>query len=192
VKITIEMLFIFSPKMVFMNSAINNSLCAIIYCSIESLVLRARSLYYKPLEETAMANSSPVRTILLGNGLTLEIFDQSRKVAGDRWLVKLVAKIDIPIGRLRTNPAKIERDDFNALKASCGDYIRYEQRHERNFVDGKQKDAVFHDLMTSFLNGSQRYLAHLDFPLRCALREYQKRKQQDTWFREGGAEDEKP
>ena len=53
-----------------------------------------------PVEMPAMANGNPLRTIPLGNGLMLEIYDQSRKVAGDRWLVKLVVKINIPIERL--------------------------------------------------------------------------------------------
>ena len=40
-------------------------------------------------------NEKLIRTIVLGNGLILEIYDYSRKLAGDRWLVKIVSKIDI-------------------------------------------------------------------------------------------------
>jgi len=132
-----------------------------------------------------MTNGNPVRTILLENGLMLELYDQSRKLAGDRWLVKLVAKINIPVDCLPTDEGKLGQVDINDFNAACGNYFRYEQRRERNFVDGSQKDAVFHNLMTSFLNGLQRYLSHPDFPRRCALREYRKQQQRSTWYRKG-------
>jgi hypothetical protein len=140
----------------------------------------------------AMTNGKPVETIMLGNGLMLEIYDYSRKMAGDRWLVKLVARINIPIDRLSTETGEITPDDISALKASSGNYIRYEQKLERNFIDGKQKNAVFQGLMTSYLNGSQSYLSHPDFAKRCALREYRRRQERNTWYREGSHGEEKP
>jgi len=139
-----------------------------------------------------MTNGHPVRSVALENGLVLELYDQSCKVAGDRWLVKLVAKINIPVDRLPTDEGKCGQDDMHAFKAAFGDYIRYEQRLERNFVDGNQKDAVFYNLMTSFLNGSQRYLSHPEFPQRCALRQYRKQQQQNKWYREGSNGEKKP
>ena len=48
-------------------------------------------------------NEKLIKTIVLGNGLIIEIYDHSRKVAGDRWLVKMVAKVDIPIDYLTNN-----------------------------------------------------------------------------------------
>ena len=42
-------------------------------------------------------NDKLIKTIVLGNGLILEIYDHSRKIAGDRWLVKMVFKVDITI-----------------------------------------------------------------------------------------------
>ena len=139
-----------------------------------------------------MTNGSPVQTILLENGLVLELHDQSCQLAGDRWLVKLVAKINIPVDCLPTDDGKRGQDGMHAFKASCGDYIRYEQRRERNFVDGNQKDAVFRNLVTSFLKGAQRYLSHPDFPQRCALREFRRQHQRNSWYREGSNGEKKP
>ena len=36
-----------------------------------------------------------MKTMDLDNGLKLEIYDISRKLAGDRWYVGMVARIDI-------------------------------------------------------------------------------------------------
>jgi len=38
-----------------------------------------------------------IKTIELGNGLMLEFYDISRKLAGDWWYVGVIARIDIPI-----------------------------------------------------------------------------------------------
>jgi len=139
-----------------------------------------------------MTNGIPTRTIRLDNGLVLEIYDHSRMVAGDRWLIKLVARIDIPVDRLAADAEEIKPDDINAIKASCGNYIRYEQKLERNFIDAKQKDAVFQELMTSYLKDAQGYLAHSNFAQRCALREYRRRQQSNSWYREGSNAEKKP
>ncbi|MBT9438589.1 MAG: hypothetical protein GAS50_05285, partial [Desulfobacterales bacterium] len=37
-----------------------------------------------------------IKTIDLENGLELKLYDASRKLAGDRWLVSLIARMEIP------------------------------------------------------------------------------------------------
>jgi len=54
-------------------------------------------VYLIQIKGTSPVNEKLINTIVLGNGLILEIYDHSRKVAGDRWLVKMVSKVDIPI-----------------------------------------------------------------------------------------------
>ena len=135
-------------------------------------------------------NEKLIKTIVLGNGLILEIYDHSRKVAGDRWLVKMVAKVDIPIDYLTNNACgssklNLQSDELKKFFDTC---IRYEQKRERNFISEKEKDNVFDDLLTSFLKSSQAYLSHPDFPIRYATREYLKKKQQSTWYPAGNRE----
>jgi len=38
-----------------------------------------------------------IKTIELNNGLKLHFYDISRKLAGDRWYVGVIARIDIPL-----------------------------------------------------------------------------------------------
>ncbi len=42
-------------------------------------------------------DTSLLRTIDLESGLELEIYDVSRKLAGDRWYVGFIARVEIPI-----------------------------------------------------------------------------------------------
>ena len=135
-------------------------------------------------------NEKLIKTIVLGNGLILEIYDHSRKVAGDRWLVKMTSKIDIPIDYQIRNARGISQLNLNidGLNKFFNECIRYEQARERNFIHEMEKDTVFNDLLSSFLKSSQAYLSHPDFPIRCVTREYLKKKQQSTWNAEGNSE----
>jgi hypothetical protein len=131
-------------------------------------------------------NDKLIKTIVLENSLILEIYDHSRKVAGDRWLVKMVAKIDISIDYLTDNPREdsglnLQVDKLKKFFDAC---IRYEHKRERNFISEKEKDVVFNDLLSSYLESTQAYLSHPDFPIRYAAREYLKKKQQSTWYRQ--------
>ena len=128
-----------------------------------------------------------VKTIVLENGLILEIYDHSRKIAADRWLVKMVSKVDIPIDYLIRNAGGSSQLNLNIdeLRNFFNACIRYEQKRERNFINETEKDTVFDDLLTSFLKSSQAYLSHPDFPVRYAVREYLKLKQRSSWYPEG-------
>ena len=125
-------------------------------------------------------NDRLIKTIVLGNGLILEIYDQSRKIAGGRWLVKMAVKIDIPIDRLHLGDNLNKQVSLNSLQESLGNYIRYEQKRERNFVGDQQKNAVFDDLVASFLASTREYLSHPHFAVRCAMREYLRQPQRKS------------
>ena len=147
-------------------------------------------VYYIQTKGTIPVNEKLIKTIVLGNGLILEIYDHSRQVAGGRWLVKMVAKVDIAIDYLINNTRGSSKLNLqiDELRKFFDASIRYEQKRERNFISEKEKDIVFDDLLTSFLKSSQAYLSHPDFPIRYAVREYSKKKQQSTWYPEGNSE----
>lgn len=98
----------------------------------------------------------PIQTERLENGLTLEIVDRSRQVAGDRWYLEIVARMEIPLD--------------GPLGEQLGDRVVFEQRRVRNFVDSAQKDAAVDEMVDSFLTTVRPYLGHPDFPRRYAER----------------------
>ena len=127
-------------------------------------------------------NEKLIETIKLKNGLALEIYDQSRKIAGDRWLVKIAAKIDIPIDSLNLDDIPNKQVSLSTLKASFDSFIRYEQKRERNFVGEQQKDTILDELVTSFISSNREYLSHPNFAVRYALRAHLKQQQRKTWY----------
>ncbi|MBW2027418.1 MAG: hypothetical protein JRI90_19205 [Deltaproteobacteria bacterium] len=58
----------------------------------------------------------PVETIKLNNGIVVEVWDHSRVLAGDRWLVSLEARADIPLDMAQLSALK-DKDKEKALQA---------------------------------------------------------------------------
>ncbi len=124
-----------------------------------------------------------IEKINLDNGLTLEILDASHKVAGDRWMVKLVACMDIPVMQKWFDgscelPASLEK-----LRAGLGDVVRFEFQNQRFFVDNIDKEAVFGQMQGNLVSGKLKYYSHPDFAARFICKEfksYQERTMRET------------
>ena len=112
------------------------------------------------------------KIIDLENGLKLKLYDRSRKLAGDRWLVSLTAVIDIPLDGVAANAAGKMAVDPAKLKLALGEKIYFKQKMQRHFIDAAQKDQVLQDLMNSFLASARPYLAHPDFAEKVVVKAY--------------------
>ncbi|RUM88451.1 MAG: hypothetical protein DSZ24_03740 [Thermodesulfatator sp.] len=125
----------------------------------------------------------------LSNGLRLEIWDYSRRLAGDRWLVGLLVQIPIhPDPRFFSSPEFYER----FLREEEVFYYRY--RKERHFVDEKERETVFETLKENFLRAALDYLSHPEFAerfLRAEVPLYERRVQWEEEVRRKEEEAEK-
>jgi hypothetical protein len=110
------------------------------------------------------------------NGVTLRLYDASRQLAGDRWLVALTARATVPV---RETPSPdVTPGDFSSLRQALGDQIVFEQKRERYFIDASQKAAVLDQMLESFRSMTRNYVAHPQFPARFiakSFREHQAR-----------------
>ncbi|MBW2266237.1 MAG: hypothetical protein JRF28_08790 [Deltaproteobacteria bacterium] len=111
-----------------------------------------------------------VDKIKLKNDLTLELYDKSRRVAGDRWLVLFVARMAVEV------KAKYVNDNpevsLEAVQGVLGEKVHYALEKKSYFVDESKKDAVFEKLKKEFLDISLGYLSGADFPFKLILRRY--------------------
>jgi hypothetical protein len=124
-----------------------------------------------------------IRTIALDNDLELRFYDASGKIAGDRWQVTLIARIEIPIDRAEFHTDEMRLDDFKTFMASCGNKVTYEQKRTRNFIDAKQKDDVLQHLMDSFLASALAYISQPHFPEKYIVRQYRAYLKRKAWAR---------
>lgn len=97
--------------------------------------------------------------VKLDNGLTLEIWDESRKIAEDTVKVALTAKIKVAL-KPEYLPGK---EQYDEVRRVFGDELLYEQRNERTFVDLKDSGAVFSQLLGDFKETALKYVSRPDF-----------------------------
>jgi len=113
-----------------------------------------------------------IEKIRLENGLTLEMFDHSRHVAGDRWLVTFEARVEVKVKPeyFADDPkTSISLDDVRAL---LGEKATYRYTKERNFIAETEIEAVLKDLKERFLETNLGYVSSPEFPRKFVHRKY--------------------
>ncbi len=110
-----------------------------------------------------------VETIELDNGVKVELWDLSRVLAGDRWLVSLEARVDIPLVPDIMPPTPNRERLLRVLRDVFGDNVPYRYIQERHFIDEKDKDALFEEFVTLLKKNVVPYLSHKDFARRLVL-----------------------
>jgi hypothetical protein len=110
------------------------------------------------------------------------LYDASRKVTGDRWLVQLITRIKVPIDASLFDKADLSIIDMEDIRHAFGAEIIFETKRGRNFIDQRKKGEVLEDMMNSFIIASSTYLSHNKFPQNFILNEYKKHKKKRSWY----------
>ncbi len=116
-----------------------------------------------------------VKAMKLKNNLELKIYDNSKKMAGDRWLVSLIARIKVPVDatfKLLSDP-DIGNEEITEL---LGSEVLFEKKRERFFIDEKNKESVFDELCDNFVKNALSYLSLPDFPKKFVLMKLKEKK----------------
>jgi hypothetical protein len=92
--------------------------------------------------------------ITLPNGLILEIWDTSRLMAGDRWLVSLLAKVEVTVLPEYFSPLDDGEQAYQDLVAAHGNSLVFTQEKVRPFVDEKE----IQDMLTRLCQRASRYV----------------------------------
>jgi hypothetical protein len=106
----------------------------------------------------------------LKNGLTLEFWDRSRPVAGDRWFVVLETRIAIPV-RAETLPPELQGHAAQVAGA-LGEEIVFSHREERNFIGASEAPSVLKDMQERMLALAPGYFGHAGFGPRFIKKTY--------------------
>ena len=114
-----------------------------------------------------------IKTLDLKNGLQLNVYDASRKLVGDRWLVSLIVRMDVPVRETLKQNNREEINKLNEIKELLGDSVLFEQKRERIFIDAVEKETVFKELCDMFLNSALEYLSRDIFPKQYILKKYE-------------------
>lgn len=126
-----------------------------------------------------MSNDSPVRSVLLDNGLKIDFYDRSNRYFGDfyRALIVVEGRID---ALSTTSPLAAEKTQGEVL---------LQRQLERMGVASARLEEVRNELIDSFLDSSRAYLARPDMPdrliRRCREQKSRHRSRLDTFLRGG-------
>ncbi len=122
-----------------------------------------------------------IKTIDLENGMQLNIFDGSRKLAGDRWLVTMIARIEIPVSEVLIQDGQQSKESVDEIIKVLGEKVLFEQKRERIFVIETEKETIFEEVYDMFLNSTLTYLSKKKFPQRYVLKKYREESEKDSW-----------
>lgn len=124
-------------------------------------------------------NEKLIRTITLKNRLILKIYDGSKRLAGDRWLISIIARIEIPVRESLLSLAVQATAD--EIRHALGEKVIFEQKRVRNFIDNKEKDETFKNLYDFFSANSLPYLSHPMFAEKYILKKYKEHRGKKAW-----------
>ncbi|MDH3357227.1 MAG: hypothetical protein OEM06_07190 [Desulfobacteraceae bacterium] len=113
-----------------------------------------------------------IKTIDLENGLQLNLYDGSRKLVGDRWLVSLIVRMDIPVTEALKKDSRQLTESIGEITDVLGDSVLFEMKREKIFIDKTKKETAFKELCDMFLNSSLNYLSKEIFPKQYILKTY--------------------
>jgi hypothetical protein len=116
---------------------------------------------------------------VLDNGLTLEFWDHSRPLAGDRWFVNLEARIAIPV-RAETLPAGLQAQAVLVVEA-LGEEINFSQQEARNFIAASEAPGLFQAMQDRLLALAPAYFGHADFAARCIRKKFAELEARQQW-----------
>ena len=117
----------------------------------------------------------------LANGLTLELWDHCRAVAGDRWFVLLETRIAVPV-KEDTLPPELKPLADQVVRA-LGNEIIFSRTEERNFISSVDLPDLLKDKQDRVLKLAPGYFGHPDFAARFIRAKFAERQELEHWQR---------
>ncbi|MBU0993715.1 MAG: hypothetical protein KJ737_14575 [Proteobacteria bacterium] len=111
----------------------------------------------------------------LDNNQELEIYDLSRKIAEDTWVVIAIIRMNININNLFMKDEKELPVTIADIKDILGENVLFEIKIEKNFIHHSNKNNELKQLVDSFLKTNIGYISKHAFPGKYVLKEYFKK-----------------
>jgi hypothetical protein len=100
----------------------------------------------------------------LANGLTLEFWDLSRPVLGDRWQVVVEARLAIPVNADNL-PLEL-KDQASRVSAVLGAEMVFTKQEGRYFIPMAKVEDTVRTIEAALVASLSRYLGHPEFPVK--------------------------
>jgi hypothetical protein len=125
-----------------------------------------------------------IEKVTLPNGLILELWDNSRLTAGDRWLVSLMAKVEVPVLPEYFSTLDQGEQAYRDLVDAHGDPLVFTREKTRHFVDGSETKETITGLCRRFKDNLLEYLGNPKFAPQYVLKKYGDLRDRQNWSTE--------
>ena len=125
-----------------------------------------------------------IEKVTLPNGLILELWDHSRLMTGDRWLVSLMAKVEIPVLPEYFSTLDQGEAAYWDLVDAHGDPLVFIREKTRHFVDGSETKETITELCRRFKDNLLEYLGNPKFAPQYVLKKYGDLRDRQNWSTE--------
>ncbi|MGV1098757.1 hypothetical protein ACUUL3_05030 [Thiovibrio sp. JS02] len=114
----------------------------------------------------------------LANGLTVTVYDRSKKIAGDRWLVKILCEAKFPVDDdFFARPAEPDRQLLAEVRARMAGVVTFAVVKERNFIDDAEREPTLNAMVEQVAANMVEYFANPKFPEKLFFRKYEELRQ---------------
>lgn len=109
----------------------------------------------------------------LENNMTLTVYDQSKRMAGDRWQIKIICETEIPVdggffSRVPEDDLALQAEVLEAMAGS----VTFSVTKERTFVAETERAALVERMVTEIMTNMVTYLNKPEFPAKLFARKY--------------------
>ena len=110
----------------------------------------------------------------LENNMTLTVYDQSKKMAGDRWLIKIICEAELPVdeeffSRISEADIALQAEVREVMAGS----VKFSATKERTFVAETERASLVELMVADILTNMVTYMNRPEFPERLFARKYE-------------------
>ncbi len=120
----------------------------------------------------------PIKTKVLPNNAHFALYDLSKPIAGDRWVVRVCCVVRVSLSQDLCDTFDEDLQLLSEMKKSCNDTLTLEILKERNFVDSNVKDDVINELIEQIEGNVFDYMGSESFPQKLFLVRFKEFKKQ--------------
>lgn len=102
----------------------------------------------------------------LANGVVVRFYDESRRVAGDRWQVKVRYDAVVSVSETFWSLVSGGPELIEEIRAALGGEIVLTNVNERNFISAEEKEVLVAEIVSRARKNIFGYLADPGFPER--------------------------
>ena len=103
--------------------------------------------------------------------------DESKKIAGDRWYVRVWVTINIPVEKKWFADFSLDDAQFEQITRVLGGEVVFRRKKERNFIGDDVKTQVIREICDRTLETGQAYMGSDAFAAKFILKMYADRRQ---------------